>query len=114
MILFRIEGQSAAAYVANPDNITKAPDQPTGLDYLKVPQEWVLDGIECVTSAERNNKRIPTSVDAGFFFIDGGAAGCGLAAIRKVEEIADGRIVYQDTNNSSLDLESGTPTWKNR
>ena len=114
MILFRIEGQSAAAYVANPDNITKAPDQPTGLDYLKVPQEWVLDGIECVTSAERNNKRIPTSVDAGFFFIEGGAAGCGLAAIRKVEEIADGRIVYQDTNNSSLDLESGTPTWKNR
>lgn len=114
MILFKIEGQTAAQYVANPNNITKAPDQPTGLDYLKVPKEWVLDGIECVTSAERNNKRLPTSVDAGFFFIDGGSAGCGLGAVRKVEEVVNGRIIYQDTNNSSLDLESGTPGWKNR
>lgn len=114
MILFRIEGQTAAQYVANPDNITKAPGQPTGLDYLKVPKEWVLDGIECVTSAERNNKRLPTSVDAGFFFVEGGAAGCGLAAVRKVEEVVNGRIIYQDTNNSSLDLEQAEPSLKNR
>ncbi len=114
IILFRIEGQSAATYVANPSNITKAPDQPTGLDYLKVPQEWVLDGIECVTSAEKNNKRLPISVDAGFFFIENGRAGCGLAVTRKVEKVSQGKIIYQDTNNSSLDLESAIPSWKNK
>lgn len=114
MILFRIEGVTAAQYVANSQNITKIPHSETGLDFLRIPTKFILDGIECVTSAERNHKRLPTNVDAGFFFINGGAAGCSLAAVRKVEEVVDGRIIYQDTNNSSLDLESGTPGWKNR
>ena len=115
MILFKIEGVTAAQYVANPKNITKAPGgTSSSLDYLRIPKQWVLDGIECVTSADKNNKRLVTHVDAGYFFIEGGAAGCGLAAIRKVEEIVDGRIIYQDTNNSTLDLETTVPSWKNK
>ena len=115
MILFKIEGVTAAQYVANPKNITKAPGgTSSSLDYLRIPKQWVLDGIECVTSADKNNKRLVTRVDAGYFFIEGGAAGCGLAAIRKVEEVVDGRIIYQDTNNSTLDLETTVPSWKNK
>ena len=115
MILFKIEGVTAAQYVANPKNITKAPGgTSSSLDYLRIPKQWVLDGIECVTSADKNNKRLVTRVDAGYFFIEGGAAGCGLAAIRKVEEVVDGRIIYQDTNNSTLDLETAVPSWKNK
>ena len=115
MILFKIEGVTAAQYVANPKNITKAPGgTSSSLDYLRIPKQWVLDGIECVTSADKNNKRLVTHVDAGYFFIEGGAAGCGLAAIRKVEEVVDGRIIYQDTNNSTLDLETTVPSWKNK
>lgn len=115
MILFKIEGVTAAQYVANPKNITKAPGgTSSSLDYLRIPKQWVLDGIECVTSADKNYKRLVTHVDAGYFFIEGGAAGCGLAAIRKVEEVVDGRIIYQDTNNSTLDLETTVPSLKNK
>lgn len=114
MILFKMEGITPEEYLKTKGSVTKIPDATTGLDYLRIPKQWVLDGIECVTSADKNNKRLVTHVDAGYFFIEGGAAGCGLAAIRKVEEVVDGRIIYQDTNNSTLDLETTVPSWKNK
>lgn len=114
MILFRIPGMTPREYGNEPKHSMTQPNSTSTMLYMIVHKDWVLDGIECVTSATQANKRLNPAVDAGYYFIPNGASGCGLAVMRKVEEVVDGRVVYMDTNNSTFDLESGEPTWKNK
>ena len=108
--IFRIEGMTPAEFASKPENIMKEPGKPTGTDYLMIPVEYVLDGVECVTSATDAFKRFPTSIDAGFTYVDGG--GCFQSVIRKVQEVVDGRTIYEDTNNSATDFIVTVPTLK--
>lgn len=76
-----------------------------------IPQEYVLDGVDLVNSVEAKRvKHLRPEVDAGMAFNTADYNGTSLR--RKVISItADGRVVYQDTNNSSDDFLNGqTPT----
>jgi len=75
--------------------------------YGKIPNEWVLDAVEVVIDeAGVIFKRMPVELDAGYVFNpDGSRSGTGLR--RKVKEVINGRVVYQDTNNSCEDFLAG-------
>lgn len=79
----------------------------------KIPNQYVLDAVECVNNESMSNaKRIPAVVDAGFTWV--GATYCGKGVARKLlmsdgEPVRrpDGSYIYQDTNNSTDDFERG-------
>lgn len=72
--------------------------------YGKIPNEWILDAVEVTwDEAHAIYKRFPLELDAGYTYVDAGSK-TGLCVRRKVEEVIDGRYVYQDTNNSTEDF----------
>lgn len=80
------------------------PGTSSGTKYWHIAKEWILDGVECSTGTTINIKRLPVAIDAGFAYTEGNNS--GLAIRRKVEQVLpDNRIIYQDTNNSSVDFE---------
>jgi len=80
------------------------PGNTTGTKYWHIAKEWIIDGVECSNGPTINIKRFPVSVDAGFAYTVGANSFQGVR--RKVEQVLPtGRIIYQDTNNSSEDFE---------
>lgn len=80
------------------------PNNTQGYTIMKLPTKDVLDGFEALAYASSGiYKRLPEVVDAGFTYCNGifNAESCR----RKVEDNIDGRIILQDTNNSSEDFE---------
>lgn len=115
LIIFKIKDSSAEAYVNDPAN--REP-QPHGLNknkfYLMIPQEWIMDCVDCVESAEEVAfKRVPNALDHTPAYIPGELYS-GQSLVRKKIVDSEGRTVYQDTNNSSEDLEVSIPTLKNK
>lgn len=87
-----------------------------------VPKDWVVDAVELVNNATKvNQKRMPTSLDAGVTFT--GETYHGKSVSRKIKEtLPDGRNIYMDTNNSTNDFQvnekamvrrdgAGVPQW---
>jgi hypothetical protein len=95
------------------------PGSTSGMKYMHIHRSWILDGVECVQNPANALKRQPTSVDAGFIWLQQGP-NKGTAVIRKIKEtLDDGRIIYNDTNNSADDFIADipaapvlTPLWK--
>lgn len=75
-----------------------------------VPSDYVIDAVEVVRVEENKRyKRIPDALDAGKVWCSGTYVSESVR--RKVKQIIDGKVIYQDTNNSSNDfLGSQTPT----
>jgi hypothetical protein len=73
--------------------------------YIQVPVSYILDGVDFMASATAvGYKRLPASVDAGFQY--GSGTYNGQAMMRKTKStLSNGRIVLQDTNNSTEDFE---------
>lgn len=72
--------------------------------YPKVATSFILDAVETVRDeAHAVYKRFPTVLDAGYTYLTTGSYS-GKCIRRKVEQIIDGRVVYQDTNNSTTDF----------
>ncbi|MDP3433261.1 MAG: DUF4876 domain-containing protein [Bacteroidota bacterium] len=72
--------------------------------FVKIANEYVLDAVEVVISeAHAIYKRFPPELDAGYTYVASGS-GSGKCIRRKIKEITDGRVVYQDTNNSTEDF----------
>jgi len=115
MIVFKIEGKSAESYVNDISNRENRPQSSnTKKFYLMIPKEWVIDCVECVASADRiSYKRVPDELDSGAAYLPDGPY-TGKSLIRKSSLNEDGRIIYQDTNNSSNDMITTVPTLKNR
>ena len=78
--------------------------QPGGsFNCFMVPRAWVIDGVENVRLDDRGVfKRLPNSIDVGYIQHRGGYQGVSIK--RKVQEIINGRTIYQDTNNSTNDF----------
>lgn len=73
--------------------------------YCRIHNDMVLDAVEVVwDEAHAVYKRFPIVLDAGYTYVPSGSKS-GKCVRRKVEEIVDGRTVYKDTNNSTLDFE---------
>lgn len=71
----------------------------------KILRTAVIDAVETLpTMAQINLKRIPVLLDAGATSVED--TYCGKSVSRKIKEIKeDGRVVYQDTNNSTEDFQ---------
>lgn len=98
-------------YVSNDANFMTKPGSTSATKYLMIDKSLVIDAVEIVRVEEdKRNKRLPTELDAGYTYLDGGSY-CSLSVRRKAKLIIDGRVIYQDTNNSSNDfLHDLTPT----
>lgn len=102
---------SPAEYVQDLNNREPRPNANNQKkSYLMVPQEWVIDCVECVKDIN-SPKRVPNGLDNGKCYIPGEQYS-GRSVIRKKKETIDGRVVFQDTNNSTEDMEVKTPTLK--
>ena len=75
-----------------------------------IPAEQIIDGVQLAPKGSvLNNPSLPSAVDVGYTYVgenDGDSGSrLGLVASRKVKEkTSQGRIVLQDTNNSTLDF----------
>ncbi|MFQ3296609.1 MAG: hypothetical protein ACI9JT_000869 [Polaribacter sp.] len=80
--------------------------------YMKVPVDQVLDALEILANSQASEfKRFPDVLDAGFNFINADNIGAysGKSTRRKKDENASirfGRVILQDSNNSTIDFET--------
>lgn len=114
LIVFKLQNISAEEYVNNPDNREIRPQSiPQSRQYLMIPKEWVIDCVECVSDVGQvTNKRVPNELNHTPAYISEGTYS-GKSLVRKKMVEAEGRVVYQDTNNASDDFEVTTPLLKN-
>ena len=100
-ILFRLPSNNLQEMFLDPDNYMI---QPGGTEHcFMVPYGWIIDGVENARLDDRGvYKRLPASIDLGYIQFRGGYEGVSIR--RKVKEVINGRVVYQDTNNSSEDF----------
>ena len=105
-------GMTMDSYINDRSNYRTIPWQTVNTyEFLTVPQEYVIDGINIVNSNESKRiVRLRPEVDNGIIFMASNYAGKSIR--RKVKEITpDGKVVLKDTNNSSEDfLSDQTPT----
>jgi hypothetical protein len=117
-VAFHVSGGSAIAIAKLPGktnderkaNINKSlvsKESATGSNttyYAKVANKYVLDAVEVVQDEARSiYKRFPPELDAGYTYVASGSRS-GKCIRRKVKEITNGQVVYQDTNNSTFDF----------
>lgn len=104
IIIFRPErGFDFDAYIDD-DSRCVATDPAGSAKCIKVPWEWILDGVEVFYSTN-NHKRLKTDIDAGAFTFSV-TFQCHTIH-RKLDETAtaaNGYPIYVDTNNSSADF----------
>ncbi len=104
IVLFEFpENVNPKDYCENPDNLSKEPGSSYTKEYLLIPKEWVIDGIEIVSaSPKKRHKRLHEEIDAGKIWCS--ASYNGKSIRRKVKAIIDNNLIYLDTNNSSNDF----------
>lgn len=92
------------------DKVASDKNYPTVQAY-PVPVSLILDAVEAIhDETQVKNKRVPASLDAGYIWVvdDAGepALQVGKSIVRKVAETReDGRVILQDTNNTTNDFE---------
>ena len=85
----------------------------SGMMYLMVPRELVLDGVDYLknkaTGVDISAKRLYTDIDAGYAHIEATNGYTGEVVYRRTESIAtDGHKILMDTNNSLNDFKVST------
>ena len=100
-ILFRLPEGSLEGIFTNPDHYMV---QPGGtFRCFMVPWGWVIDGVENARLDDRGvYKRLPAMIDVGFIVHRGSAEKVSIR--RKILKTVEGRVIYQDTNNSTEDF----------
>lgn len=74
--------------------------------YIKMNTADIIDGADFLSNGEAATfKRLPTSIDAGFNYAEGGDYSSKSLRRKVAKETADGRKVLMDTNNSTNDFE---------
>lgn len=105
VVIFRSKGISMHDFVDSTDNITPVPGSNVD-NVVKVPHEWILDAVEVFEGSSSNNqKRLQSSVDAGYVMLSDTFLGHSL--LRLVDEeatAASGYEILRDTNNSLNDF----------
>lgn len=104
--IFTLGGKSPKQFAA--DTYTWHPNQPEKRtsDCLMVDKNLIIDGVECFRETT-DSKRLRPEIDNGYAKTTG--TGSGESIHRRVERVVvnEGgtRIIYVDTNNSTLDFE---------
>jgi hypothetical protein len=91
-------------FVANATNFMTKPTSTQTVQYMMIPKSYVIDAVEVVYADEASRyKRLPTELDAGYTYIEAGTLS-SKSIRRKAKMIVDGRVIYKDTNNSTVDF----------
>lgn len=70
----------------------------------KVPAKYIIDAVDLIQNKTvTNTKRFPPLLDSGFTTVAGTYTGSSV--IRKIIGNKSGRLIYQDSNNSTEDFE---------
>ncbi len=99
-ILFRASNEEINGFgkVKNPNN-------KTSYEYLQLPNEKIVDGVE--TTQDMGSKLVPKKLqnkqDAGYSYLTAGPYS-STSIIRKTQKTINGRIILKDTNNSTNDF----------
>ncbi len=116
IIMVRLpEGQSPPNFAADAANIVTKPTIGYANQFLAIPRAYVIDAVDIVFANPTNRfKLLKNEDDMGMTWVDGSndgslvnAENSGKSLRRKVIAITDGRVVYKDTNNSSVDFNAG-------
>jgi hypothetical protein len=99
-ILFRLPSKDIQNIFTDPNNYLTAPG--SSQRCFMVPQGWIIDGIENSNVGDVVYKRLPNNIDLGY--IQHRGSGEKVSIRRKVKDVINGRVVYQDTNNSTEDF----------
>ena len=104
-VIFRApEGTSMKDFVAESGNVIQKPGS-TSDRIVKLPLDWVLDGVEVFVKGGANKKRLAPGIDAGAVDFSGSYQGHTL--FRKADETTSQAVGYEvlvDTNNSTNDF----------
>ena len=105
VVIFKAEGTTIEDFVSSEDAIVQKPGSSSDR-IVKLPVEWVLDGVEVFTGSSAGNvKRLDPGIDAGYASFS--APYLGHTLFRKTDEQASedkGFEVLVDTNNSLNDF----------
>lgn len=93
---------STYAKVPNPKDLA-------GKLFMRIPKEVIMDGVDTTSKALTAPKDLPDNIDAGLAYIKNAAGEAyadytSQAVIRKTKATVNGRVILQDTNNSSNDF----------
>lgn len=112
LVVYRMEGE-AEEYARTHTKYVPGRPETSSFMYLTIPREWVLDYVECVEGQQYvNYKRVPAILDKSAVYVTGGVWAGKALHRKKVREI-DGRMIYQDTNDSAVDFYEDVPSLKN-
>jgi len=104
LALLKLDADPSANTILDPDVTT------TQLYYVKLPSASIIDGVDVLETSSANvYKRLPSSVDVGFTFVNplGKSNYSGKSIRRKISlTLPGGRIVLKDSNNSGNDFET--------
>lgn len=106
MVLIMATGEQMAAFetVTLPEQFQDPFESDEYWLCKKVPYEYIVDAVDVIQNPTvTNTKRFAPSLDAGFATL--GETYSGKSVIRKTIPSASGRVVLQDTNNSTEDFE---------
>ncbi|MBR1401646.1 MAG: DUF4876 domain-containing protein [Prevotella sp.] len=104
IVIFRTEDNVADYQLVYPYGKTK------GSLFMAVPTKYVVDGVDFLvnkaqTGVDISTKRLYDYIDSGNTNINATSGNNGEVVYRKIQSITDdGRIILQDTNNSSSDF----------
>lgn len=105
VVIFKAEGTTIQEFVQDENNVIQKPGS-TVDRAIKIPQEWIMDGVEVFYGGSSNNtKRLSPAIDAGY--VTQSAIYTAGSLFRHTDEEASQAAGYEilvDTNNSSNDF----------
>jgi hypothetical protein len=102
-VIFKPEGTMEAFMATN--NVDKTTANGSVITRYKIPNNLILDAVELGTPSDFLSKALSPALDISYTHCgDGDNARYGKCVRRKVSSVVDGRVVYQDTNNSAVDF----------
>ncbi len=90
-------------------NKVPLPNAPTGSVYTRISKKVIMDGVDIGSKNDDNPKDLPSDIDAGKASIKNAAGEnyadyTSFSVIRKTKSTINGRVILQDTNNSTNDF----------
>ncbi|MDG5800613.1 DUF4876 domain-containing protein [Marinilabiliaceae bacterium ANBcel2] len=105
-VIFRYDEGSMEEYMDNYMVERVAPSGSTLIRY-KVPNSIILDAVEMGTPSDFSSKALSPALDLSYINCgDGDESRFGKVVRRRVQSRENGRVIYQDTNNSAVDFHS--------
>lgn len=105
VVIFRApEGTSVRDFVSDAGNVMQKPGSTTDR-IVKLPEDWVLDGVEVFVKGGTNKKRIVPGIDAGA--VEFSCSFQGHTLFRRADESSSAALGFEiltDTNNSTNDF----------